>query len=255
MFKKLIKLVDLLRLKILYPDVVYYSSPGWTKLIGFLARPGKTGFFSQQGQDELIFTDFFRQISSISFPKIFIDIGCNHPILHSNSYFFESNQNFKVIAGGALSETASLWKEKRPNADLIISAVGDHDGYLSFDVVVGGHLDSMFSSVTGASPKATNLPVTKRSVVVRTIESILEDRQIECAGILSIDIEGYELQALSGINFSKFMAYIVIIENNSCAGLGSDHIRRLMLSNGYRYYARVWNLDDIFVHPLLYGLY
>jgi len=254
MFKKLIKLVHLLRLKILYPDVVYYCSPGWTKFFGFLARPGKTGFFSQQGQDEIIFTEFFRQISSIGFPRIFIDIGCNHPILHSNSYFFESNQNFKVIAVDALSEAAALWKEKRPNADLIISAVGGYNGYLSFDVVEGGHVDSMFSSVTGASPKATSLTVAKRSVAVRTIESILEDRRIECAGILSIDIEGYELQALNGINFSKFMAYIVIIENNSDAGLGSDRIRCLMLSKGYLYYARVWNLDDIFVHPLLFDL-
>jgi FkbM family methyltransferase len=254
MIKKLQKFATLLRLNYLYPRVVYYNAPWWIRLIGILSRPGKTGFFSQHGQDELIYTELFDYISSDNFPRLFIDIGCNHPTLHSNSYFFETNQNFQVIAVDALSEAAPLWKEKRPNADLIISAVGDHDGYLSFDVVEGGTVDSMFSSVSGASQKATNLSVHTRSVVVRRIENILDERGLEHAGILSIDIEGYELEALNGIDFSKFMSYIVIIENNADAGLGSNTIRNLMLEKGYIYYARVWNLDDIFVHPRLYDL-
>ena len=63
-----------------------------------------------------------------------------------------------------------------------------------------------------------------------------------------MDIEGYEIPALYGLDFGKTQIGALIIENNGNAGIGSDKLRSLLLSHGYVYWARIWNLDDIFVH-------
>lgn len=254
MINKFRKIAHLFQLRLKYPDIIYFGAPPVVRYFGISSRTLRKGFYSQLGQDELVFTEFFRGLNSGIFPKLFVDIGCNHPILHNNSYFFETNQGYKVLAVDALTEVQECWRSQRPSADFVECAVGANDGKLSFDVVGGGNVESMFSSISGSSQKGARHTVTTRTVKVRRIAEILEERGIKRAGILSMDIEGYELPALQGINFNQFMSYVFIIENNSYQGLGCNQIRDLMISNGYIYYARIWNLDDIFIHPELLTL-
>jgi FkbM family methyltransferase len=218
------------------------------ELWGFDCRPGRKGFFSQRGQDEIIFTEFFAQLNSVEFPKVFLDVGCNHPVIYSNSYFFETNQSFRVIAVDALAEVRERWTTLRPAAEFIECAVGACDGETGFDVVEGSNIDSMHSSVTGASEKKRGQKVSHRNVKVRRLKDILAERTIREIGIVSIDVEGYEYEALLGMDFRALRAWILIVENNGNDGVGSDRIRDLLINNGYCYYARIWNLDDIFVH-------
>ena len=258
MFRKIRKLARLIQIRIKYPNVIYYGAPSFTWILRLPRRENGKGFYSQSGQDELIFTEFFRAIVSNDFPKLIIDIGCNHPFVHSNSYFYEKNQGCRVLAIDALYEIGSLWRVHRPEAEFIECAVGSNDGELNFEVVEGGENDSMFSSVSGVSGKkmfaTATATTTTRTVKVRRISDILAERGIQCAGILSIDIEGYELNALRGIDFNNFISYVFIIENNGEFELGSNQIRDLMISKGYIYFARIWNMDDIFIHPNLNAL-
>ncbi len=254
MVQNIRKIAYLLQLRLKYPDVVYFGAPSFVKFFGISCRTPPKGFFSQMGQDELIFSEFFKFIDSKAFPRLFIDIGCNHPMIHSNSYFFEVNHGYKVLAVDALQEAHELWRTHRPNAEFVECAVGANNGELSFEVVEGDDIDSMFSSVSGASQKKILTAVTTRTVKVRRIEDILAERGIQRVGILSMDIEGYELQALQGIDFSQFVSYVVIVENNGHLGLGGNQLRDLMISHGYIYFARIWNLDDIFIHPDLLAL-
>jgi FkbM family methyltransferase len=248
MLQRIQKIAPLLALKVRYPHVVYYGAPSFVKLFGFDCRPAIQGHFSQHGQDALVQREFLGGADEGRFPKTFIDIGCNDPVVHSNSYFFERDCGFRTVAVDALAEIGALWREQRPQADFVECAVGAADGELSFDVVAGDDTASMFSSVSGVSDKKAKVTSLTRTVKVRRIADILAQRGITRAAIVSMDIEGYELNALKGIDFGCFAAGVFVIENNGHAGLGSNEIRDLMIRNGYRYCARIWNLDDIFVH-------
>ncbi|MCT2533595.1 FkbM family methyltransferase [SAR92 clade bacterium H231] len=257
MLKKIRKVARLIQLRLKFKDVIYYGAPSFVRFLGISRRKIRKGFYSQVGQDELIFTEFFKGIDSKDFPKLFIDVGCNHPFKHSNSYFYEMHQGFKVLAIDALRESGNLWRTHRPEAEFVECAVGSSDGEVSFDVIEGEGIDSMFSSVSGASEKkkvSIAATTTIRTVKVRRISDILAERDIHRAGIVSMDVEGYELHALRGIDFNDFFSYVFIIENNGELELGNNQIRDLMISNGYIYFARVWNMDDIFIHPEFFTL-
>ena len=250
-----IKLVKIVQSSIKYSSVIYFGAPSVLALLGIDVRPGLNGYYSQMGQDELVNTFFSSAICKNTFPKIFIDVGCNDPIIHSNSYFFEHDLGFQVLAIDALPQIQLMWKHKRPMASFVECAVGSSEGLVSFDHVDGTSVESMFSSVSGFSAKAQSQEKLTCNITQRTLANVFKDANITSAGILSMDIEGYEMEALRGIDFKAFMAYILIIENNAGDGLGSNRLRDYLLERGYIYFARIWNLDDIFIHSSIVKFY
>jgi FkbM family methyltransferase len=249
LLSKLSKLYPIYRIGRVYPGVQQIGAPRYLRLLGLRTRCAIKGHFSQFGQDRFVADELLSAIDAESFDHLFVDVGCNDPYVHSNSYYFESELGFKVLAIDALQEIKDLWQNQRPNAQVIVTAVGERTGQVSFDVVAGPEQNSMFSSVRGASSKVSADVRNTRTVSVRTLTDIFAEHQIDRVAILSMDIEGYEIPALTGLDFGKTQIGALIIENNGNAGIGSDQLRSLLLSNGYVYWARVWNLDDIFVHP------
>lgn len=246
--KKLVKFYQLLRLKHRYPELILVNAPAWTAYLGFRTVSCIDKLYSQACQDQYIVRSFLHKIIQADFPAIFLDVGANDPFEHSNSLFFERHLGFRTIAVDALSELQSPWKAHRPSAHFVATAVGSQPGETSFEVVLGEGTASMFSSVKGASEKESASPRGLRTVKVETIDRILTTLNVQRIGIVSLDVEGYELEALRGIEFAKKWFGILIIENNSNDGLGSSNIRDHLESVGYVYHSRIWNMDDIFVH-------
>jgi len=208
------------------------------------------GFYSQCGQDAFLLTQFFSRITTSGFPKTFVDVGCNHPVKHNNSLFFERHMGFKVLGVDALPTHQQAWTDQRPQAELVISAVGREEGLVEFEEVErDGHEGDMFSSVRGASDKAPALRRRIRTVPVTPLTQILSSRQVRDVGIMSIDIEGYEMQALLGLDLDSIKVQIIILENNSEHTLGDDRVRTHLIAKGFRYVARIWGMDDVFVMP------
>jgi FkbM family methyltransferase len=197
-----------------------------------------------------VLSRFFKKIiGERGFPKTFVDVGCNHPAQHSNSYFFERCLGFRVLAIDALSTHKKAWEDIRPTAELVITAVGRERGVVEFEELDSdGAAVDMFSSVKGASRKATEARRHNRTVSVVSLVELLRERDIGSIGILSIDIEGYEFEALDGLDLDTNRPRIVVVENNSESVFGDERIRDLMKSKRYDFVARVWGMDDIYVH-------
>ena len=64
---------------------------------------------------------------------------------------------------------------------------------------------------------------------------------------MSLDVEGHELQTLKGIDFNAVKINVISLENNPTM-FGDDNIREFLYEKGYKFYARIGCLDDIFVH-------
>ena len=213
------------------------------------------GFYSQRGQDAIVYSEFFLLINHKNFPKIIVDIGCNHPIKFNNSYFFEKNLGFLCIAVDPIKNYVKDWAKMRPKAILHNVALGFRKGNLSLMTSdnLDGHQSSSYADdmlstllIDKKKFKSGNWKIEK--VAVLKTQTLFNTAKLSEIGIMSIDVEGFEMEVIKGIDFSKTRIHIMIIENNTNGKFGSDEIRKIMNRHGFIFYARIWALDDIFLN-------
>lgn len=230
------------------PGTMFYGGPAFLRRLYPRFAPLPQGVYSQQGQDLLVLQTLGQRLQSADFPKLFVDVGCNVPVTHSNSLFFEKFLGFRTIAIDAMEELRAPWKDVRPQATFVSCAVGAHDGTTTFEVVEGAGVENMFSSVSGASSKVSELPRRPRSVPIRRLTDVLSELSVDEVGILGLDVEGYELPALQGLDFSRVHVHCLVVENNAVDGLPSAEVRAHLQAAGFALAARIYNYDDIYLN-------
>lgn len=246
MFKKIKTFFGFLFFLRNYKRVKIVGGPRILKFLTKRAISQPPGFYSQVGQDSFVVANFFKNISAENFPKVFVDVGCNHPKKHNNSLFFEKYLGFYVLGIDALPTHSEEWKRERPTAKHIVCGVGEVREYVDFNIVGDAYKGDMLSGVIGYSNKANLSSNDSQKIEIKTLKEILKSECIGSIGVMSIDVEGYELKVLRGIDFNEVSIEILIIENNHTT-LGDDSIRIFMKNVGYEYMARIWAMDDVFV--------
>ena len=73
-------------------------------------------------KEETIIRDFFQDRRG----GFFLDVGCWHPILASNTYYLEEHLGWSGFGVDALPEMARKWKRNRPASKFFNYIVIDH---------------------------------------------------------------------------------------------------------------------------------
>lgn len=168
---------------------------------------------------------------------VFVDVGANHPIEINNTYVFEK-KGWKGIAFEPQKELALLWLEARVTPCLSY-VLGDVEKEVVFEFNPEAHTLSSVSAMD-ETPRSTNTAIYHQ----RRLDSVLIEAGITHVDFLSIDVEGYEKQVLSGIDFSKIDVTCLILENDEIK-LGDDSLRMYMRNCDFRHVARLGG-DDVF---------
>ena len=196
--------------------------------------------FSQYGQDLFCFYNIFKASPT----GVFVDVGANHPKRLNNTCYFEEKGWFG-IAFEPQAQLRRLWEVERKTKCLPY-VLGKDNKEVNF--IETSEADChVFAGVEGFHKLN---PSIKQSAVVlmqRRLDEVLLENQISQVDYLSIDVEGYEMNVLLGLDLSKIAINCISVENDiGLPYLGNCKLRRYILNSGYRQVARLMG-DDIFI--------
>lgn len=154
----------------------------------------------------------------------FIEAGANDGYTQSNTYFLEKKRRWSGILVEGIPEIYKKCKKKRPKSVVINCALVSND---FLDSTVTMYYANLMSVVEGALKTEelqnehikSGLEVqdleNSYSVIVpaRTLESILDEiPDLPNIDFFSLDVEGYELDVLKGLNLTKYRPKYILVE-------------------------------------------
>lgn len=214
-------------------------------------------YYSQCGQDQFVFENYFRNHKG----GTFVDIGAHNGVTYSNTFFLETEQNWSGICVEPIPEVFNELKNMRKcccvegcvtnrtgNGQLIkVNSPAVNTEMLSglIDKYDPRHFDRMLKEIEYFGGTYDIIDVQ-----CYLLNDLLEQNGISHVNFLSIDTEGGEFDILSSIDYSRFKIDVITVEDN----YQDERFVEFLNDKGYNFVRRL-GCDLLFVHkdlkPLL----
>ncbi|HNW90496.1 MAG TPA: FkbM family methyltransferase [Bacteroidales bacterium] len=205
--------------------------------------------YSQAGEDAVL-TFLFADKKKLSLT--YLDIGTNEPDTCNNTYLFYTRGNRGVCVEADKTLIPKI-KNIRPedkviHAGVSVSEMKEADFYI-FDIKGISTFDKGEAErrIAGGTYKITRVD----RVPLMTINQLIKENFDTYPDLLSIDIEGLDLDVLKSLDFEKYPIPVICAE--TCA-YGENHIRpkdksieSFLVAEGYEIYADTY-INTIFVN-------
>jgi len=207
--------------------------------------------FSSDGEDYVL-SKIFSGIENGNY----IDIGANHPVLHSNTFSFYIN-GWRGVCVDPIPSLAKKFKFYRTH-DVFISAGLDSDGInksLPFYYYANHPDNSTFDKerVNVLESLHNRKPSKILDVPLIGVNQIIDKLQVGnnndiLVHFLSIDVEGMEKSILTSFFEIKILPWVVCVEDLGylAEDIPSTSMHELMVSNGYKIGMRTF-LSSIYI--------
>lgn len=213
-------------------------------------HPAKTSW-SQQGEDLIIDFIFTWQLGCHQ--PSYLEIGANHPFHLNNSYFFYK-KGCRGVNVEPDTELVKLLNEKRPEDINLQMGIGKTEAEQDFYVMSQSTLNT-FDKPT--AEEYTRDPqfgfptiVGVKKIRVQPVNVLLEKYFSNTKNyFLSIDVEGWDFEILSSIDFDRFRPTVICVETNRFAGKDVSSYVRLLKDANYLLYADT-GINSIFLDQL-----
>ena len=181
-------------------------------------------------------------------PGFFVEVVVGDGKSNSNTYLLEKEFSYKgVLVEPNLNFLDSLQENR--GVSIVNCAAGATDGQ---SVILFGTDDGEYSYIANEfeGQGKRRKSIANQPVLTKTLNSILEETKApKVIDFLSIDVEGYELEVLQGIDFDEWKFKVVCVEHNYNQ-MKKSEILEIFTSNGYKNVLPVASqFDTFFVMP------
>ena len=184
-----------------------------------------TASYSKDGEDREVLRFFGGR------PGVFVEAGANHPVIINQTYLLELSGWTGVLVE-PFSELAALCRKERPASRVFEEALVPPGGPSRVRMTMPEGNASL-AKVSDAGRSSSGSETFE--CPARTFDAVLEESGIQSIDYLSLDMEGYECEALKGFTWNRWKPQLVSIED-SCEDFEKH---RLLTSQGYRLIRRI----------------
>jgi FkbM family methyltransferase len=206
----------------------------------FGENPNNVRFHSQQDEDKFIIQYILNDRIQ---DGTFLEIGAYDGVLHSNTKTLEDHFGFKGILIEPQRKFFKQLKQNRPNCECYNFAVTNSDEPF-IDFIGEGFESGTTESILDPTYRVGSNLIEKHQwsrtsypVPNKKMKDILAESQFDYIDIMSIDVEGSELDLLKSIDFT-FPIFCILIEAHSDAQDRNKIVGNHLKSNGFTYYER-----------------
>jgi FkbM family methyltransferase len=158
----------------------------------------------------------------------FIEAGGNDGLAQSNTYWFERFRGWRGMLIEALPNQAKLCRANRPRAEVIQAALVANDSLKSIRIKVadlmafipGGRSAAEEDVHMSWARKVWSLKeIPEIEVPAMTLSRILDARSGAPVDLFSLDVEGYEIPVLQGMDPDRHRPRFILVETKDLDGV------------------------------------
>lgn len=166
--------------------------------------------YSQAGEDRILKHLFdSNRKTKISY----LDIGTNHPLMNNNTFLFYKNGG-RGVCVEPNPELAQLIRKLRPNDVCLNVGIGVNDNEVADFYSMSSHTLSTFSKDDAERLNAEGqYKITQvLKLPLKNINTIIKENFKETPDLVSIDVEGWNVEIINSFNFNLFRPYCFCVE-------------------------------------------
>lgn len=177
----------------------------------------------------------------------FLEAGSHDGWTGSNTYWLEASLGWRGILIEPVPELFRACRKERPQDCVYHGALVSHDfAETTIDIecaglvstVLASPLSSATKSIAGAYYGTTNTETV--AVPALTLDDCIMSSGLPRIDFISLDVEGFEAQALRGIDLDKWQVQYLLIECND------EHAVKAVLGSSYSVTRRLGAKDVLF---------
>lgn len=199
-------------------------------------------FFSQQGEDLLIYRNFINKKCP---DGIYLELGACNGVLYSNTLFLEKY----LLFTGILIE---------PVKQMFNKLIVNRNKNICYNVAISSNVDNVDflinGPVSGIKNHMSSSQIEKREkgviekIKTKKLSDIFKEQNISYIDFFSLDVEGGELDILKTIDWNKISMYLICIELDDNNLDRNNECRKILSENGFIFQVKMC-INEFWVNP------